>query len=63
MQSIFPCLPNDSANTVSKTISTLNRNLHDIHMYIKSRLKPEPDVGYDPGFSEYSVYLVLHSML
>lgn len=48
-----------------KTISTLNRNLHDIHMYIyiKSRLKPEPDVGYDPGFSEYSVYLVLHSML
>lgn len=50
-----------------KTISTLNINLHDIHMYmnmyIKSRLKPEPDVGYDPGFSEYSVYLVLHSML
>lgn len=50
-----------------KTLSTLNRNLHDIHMYmnmyIKSRLEPEPDVGYDPGFSEYSVYLVLHSML
>lgn len=48
-----------------KTISTLNRNLHDIHMYIyiKSRLEPKPDVGYDPGFSEYSVYLVLHSML
>lgn len=46
-----------------KIIFILNRNLYDIYMYIKLRLKFKFDVGYDFGFFEYFVYLVFYSML